>query len=446
MSRRQAFIALNRFGLGARPGELDRVARDPRRWIARQIRQTGDIPAELARLPDAADSIRVFIRARRRGVKAIRRVARTTLKERYIAEINARARAHIRTPEPFRERMVAFWSNHFTVSAKRFFVAPLAGPYEREAIRPHVFGRFEDMLLAVVRHPAMLLYLDNAGSIGPHSIAGRIIRRGLNENLARELLELHTLGVDGGYKQADVGALARILTGWSVEGLGKRQRLSGRYHFVPFAHEPGPKTLLGRRYAEDGEAEGVAALKALARHPATARFIATKLARHFIADTPPRAAIAALQRSYVESGGDLAALARTLVGLEAVWRTPLPKVKTPYEYTISIFRALAVDRVPRRGYHPAFYLLGQLPFAAPSPKGWPDQAADWLSPEALMRRVEFAHTLAQRLPARGLDPLALLQASIGPVAKAKTRTTVARAPSAREALALLFASPEFQRR
>jgi uncharacterized protein (DUF1800 family) len=445
MSRKQAFIAVNRFGLGARPGELARVAREPQGWIGRQISRRHAVPRELADLPSAADSIRIFLEARRQGVREIRRVARSALKDRYIDEINARALAHIRTTDPFRERMVAFWSNHFTVSAKRFFVAPLAGPYEREAIRPHVFGRFEDMLLAVVRHPAMLLYLDNAASIGPDSRAGRFRRRGINENLARELLELHTLGVDGGYSQADVRALAKILTGWSVQGLGRRQVLSGRYHFVFFAHEPGSKTLLGRRYPEDGEDEGIAALKALARHPATARHVATKLARHFIADKPPASAVHALERSFTESGGDLAAVSRTLIGLNEVWRDPLPKVKSPYEYTISIFRSLAFDRVPGRGIHPALYLLGQLPFAAPSPQGWPDTADDWLAPEALMRRIEFARTLSRRLPRR-LDPLGMFDASIGPVASRRTRTVIARAPSAREAVALLFASAEFQRR
>jgi len=445
MLRKHAFIALNRFGLGARPGDIERVARNPRGWIERQIGPSARVPAELARLPSAEDSIRVFLRARRRGVGAIKRSFKTTLKDRYLAEINARALAHVRTRDPVRERLVAFWSNHFTVSAKRFFVAPLVGPYEREAIRPHVFGKFEDMLLAVVRHPAMLLYLDNAASIGPRSMGGRFTRRGLNENLAREILELHTLGVKGGYKQADVRALAKLLTGWSVEGLGKRQPMTGRYHFVGLAHEPGAKTLLGKRYDQGGEAEGVAALKALAHHPATARFVATKLARHFIADKPPSAAIRILERNFLETGGDLAALSRTLIGLDAVWRAPLPKVKSPYDYTISIFRALAFDRVPPKGYYPAFYLLGQLPFAAPSPKGWPDTAADWLAPEALMRRVEFAHAIAQRLPRR-IDSVAVMEASIGPVAKPATRRAIARAPSAREAMALLFASPEFQRR
>jgi len=445
MSRREAFIAANRFGLGARPGELDRIARDPHGWAGQQIRRRHAVPAELSDLPSAADSIQVFFRARRQGVREIKRIARSTLRERYIDEINARARAHIRSAEPFRERMVAFWSNHFTVSAKRFFVAPLAGPYEREAIRPHVFGRFEDMLLAVVRHPAMLLYLDNAASVGPNSRGGRFSRRGINENLARELLELHTLGVDGGYTQADVLALAKILTGWSVEGIGRRQELTGRFRFRYFAHEPGPKTLLGRRYSDDGEDEGVAALRALARHPATARHVATKLARHFIADVPTANAVHALERSFTESGGDLAVVSRTLVGLGAVWRTPLPKVKTPYEYTVSIFRSLAIDRIPGRGIHPALFLLGQLPFAAPSPKGWPDTAADWLAPEALMRRIEFARTLSRRLPPR-FDPLPVLDASIGPVASPRTRSVISRAPSAREAMALLFASAEFQRR
>jgi len=444
MSRRNAFIAINRFGLGARPGELNRIAGDPRGWLENQITATA-APREFQNLPPASESAKAFFRSRRQGVKAIRRAYKTYLRKRYFDEINSRALAHIRSQTPFAERMVAFWGNHFTVSAKRFFISPMAGAYEREAIRPHIFGRFEDMLLAAVRHPAMLLYLDNAGSVGPNSIAGRIIKRGLNENLAREILELHTLGVGGGYSQNDVTEFARILTGWSVGGIGKRQKLTGVFNYVGFAHEPGSKTLLGKRYTEAGEAEGTAALKALARHPSTARFLATKLARHFIADDPPKDAIRHLERRFLATDGDLAEVAKTLIRLAPTWREPLAKVKTGYEYAISIFRALGVDRQPRKGYLPILFALGHVPFTAPSPKGWPDRAGDWIAPESLMRRIELARAMSTRLPRR-INPGRFVESTIAPIAGVDTRRLVARAPSTDEAMALLFSSPEFQRR
>ena len=191
-------------------------------------------------------------------------------------------------------RLVMFWSNHFCVSANKGPVRGMAGAYEREAIRPHVLGRFVDMLLAVERHPAMLVYLDNHVSIGPNSRAGLNRGLGLNENLAREILELHTLGVGGGYTQEDVTNLARILTGWTVANLANPVGEPGRFFFAPARHEPGAWTVLGKRYGEAGMAAGEAVLRDLARHPATARHIARKLARHFVSAEPPAALVARL--------------------------------------------------------------------------------------------------------------------------------------------------------
>ncbi|MBL8157578.1 MAG: DUF1800 domain-containing protein, partial [Anaerolineae bacterium] len=228
---------------------------------------------------------------------------------------------------PFLERLVWFWSNHFTISVLKQRMIFVAGGYEREAIRPNVLGRFEDLLIATVRHPAMLLYLDNAFSIGPDSPAGRFTGRGLNENHAREILELHTLGVNGGYTQTDVIELARVLTGWSVDRQGTDN--DNGFKFFPNRHQPGTKTLLGKTYAEAGEAEGRQALIELARHPSTARHIATKLARHFIADEPPPQAVARLERVFRDTGGDLKAMAIAIVDEPAAWQPSLTKMRTP---------------------------------------------------------------------------------------------------------------------
>ena len=214
----------------------------------------------------------------------------------------------------FGERLVAFWSNHFCISASKGGLARMwAGSFEREAIRPHVFGRFADMLRAVEQHPAMLFFLDNQQSFGPDSRAGRNRKRGLNENLAREIMELHTLGVDGGYTQDDVTALARIITGWTFAGRQGQLGTPGSFVFNANAHQPGAQLLLGKIYENNGLAQGEAALADIARHPATAKFIATKFVRHFVADDPPPALVARLMQVFSKSGGDLKALAAALL-------------------------------------------------------------------------------------------------------------------------------------
>lgn len=449
MATVHAFIAVNRFGLGARPGELEAVAADPAGWLAGQIDQDPGLPVELRGLTNSAETLRGIHESRIQGPKEIRRMNREVFRKRYLDEIDALTQARVASRVPFRERMTAFWSNHFAVSGTRFTVGPMAGAYEREAIRPHIFGRFSDMLLAVVHHPVMLSYLDNSRSVGPNSSAGLRSRRGLNENLAREILELHTLGVNGGYTQTDVREFARILTGWSHGGVRTRRTVDifgpihGGFEFRAAAHEPGPKRLLSRTYPESGEAEGIQALGDLAHHPATARFIATKLARHFIHDDPPAPAVARLARRFAETDGDLAAVSRTLIGMEEAWAAPLPKVKRPVELVVSALRASGGE-MPRRTIR-LFVALGQTPWRAPSPQGWSDRGTDWISPEALMRRIEWAHAFAARLP-RGLVPGEVLEASLGPVASAAMRRAVRRAPSGSEALALILASPQFQRR
>jgi uncharacterized protein (DUF1800 family) len=440
MSTVDAVIAANRFGLGARPGELATIAADPRGWLHDQLAGAVPRPAALASRPAASDRARDFMEARESGPEAVARLLRGRMQDAYKADAGARTRAAIDSDRPFVERLVHFWSNHFTVSTVKPVLAGLAGPYEAEAIRPHVMGNFAEMLQAVVRHPAMLLYLDNAQSIGPNSPAGRRRGRGLNENLARELLELHTLGVDGGYAQDDVRALAEILTGWMID----RDRRPGAFRFMRPAHEPGDKVLLGARYREAGQAEGDAALDALARHPSTARHVATKLVRHFVADDPPRAAVDHIANVFLSSGGDLRLVAGAMVDLPDAWTTPLPKVRSPNDMVIAALRALQVP-VEDDKLVGSLHLLGQAPFRAGSPAGWPDTAAEWLGPEALMRRTDWAVAVGGRV-GRRTDPRLLAEQSIGPVASEETKFLIEGAPSAGEGVAMALLSPEFQRR
>src|SRR5215470_16129687 len=316
-----AVIAATRFGFAPKPGELAELGADPRGWVAAQLSRKPDFNSE--GLPPATEIVAAMLEARRD--KEERPQLKERLKATYLAELDARMQAAILGDAPVLERLTQFWSNHFTVSGMRPFVRGITGAFEREAIRPHVTGRFHDMLMAVTTHPGMLLYLDNAQSFGPDSLAGRRQNKGLNENLGRELLELHTLGVDGGYTQADVEALARILTGWTVAPL--RDWHPGTFRFFPQIHEPGDKVLLGRTYRDGGMDEGEAALRDLAAHPATARHVATQLARHFIADTPPADAVERIARHFRDTGGDLKQVTLAVLREDAVWREPFAKVR-----------------------------------------------------------------------------------------------------------------------
>ncbi len=346
----------------------------------------------------------------------------------------------------FTERLVAFWSNHFCISANKGELARMwAGSFEREAIRPHVLGRFGDMLKAVEQHPAMLFFLDNQQSLGPDSRAGINRKRGLNENLAREIMELHTLGVGGGYTQADVTSLARIITGWTFAGRQGLLGAPGSFVFNVNAHEPGPQVLLGKTYGAAGLAQGEAALADIARHPSTANFIATKFVRHFVADDPPPALVARLRDVFVRSDGDLRALAAALVESDEAWKAPLTKMRSPYDFLVASARLLA--RVPE---DPGFYLaslnlLGQPMWSPAGPNGFPDTSAAWAAPEGMKLRLDIAAQIGARL-GNNIDPLDLLEYSMADAAAPETRRTIERAESRQQALALLLMSPEMQRR
>jgi uncharacterized protein (DUF1800 family) len=397
------------------------------------------------------------------------------------ADMRARLATAAMSTRPFNERLAWFWSNHFTVSMAKASARGLVGAFEREAIRPHVGGSFETLLKAAVKHAGMLRYLDNDQSAGPQStLVRRLARRrraegepgprltGLNENLAREVLELHTLGASsaggegagaagggrgaayggwGGYTQADVTEFARVLTGWRVplrEVLAEGSAAEPT-RFEPAWHDPGTKTVLGKRYREGPEALDDV-LRDLARHPSTARFIAYKLARHFVADEPPAALVATLAEAFQRSGGDLPTLYRALIDSPAAWRTESVKLKTPEEFVVSSARLLSLGeqafaRLPDGGIGG----LGQRVQAAPSPAGWPDRAEEWLGPDAVWKRVEWATRVAG-LVGRQVDARALARASLGPRLAEETTRQLERAADGPQALALLLLAPEFQRR
>jgi len=476
MSNRVDFaIAVNRFGLGARPGELERIGQ-PREWLRGQLAGGAPLLDDPA-LPSARDVLTgaaalLLERTAPResaatgagdAAAASQRARQQQLANRlpryyrpiYVTDARARLLSAVSTERPFVERLVQFWSNHFAVSVDKVAVLGLAGALEREAIRPHVLGRFSELLLAVEKHPAMQLFLDNQSSVGPNSMfarrAGQRSREvGLNENLAREILELHTLGVDGGYTQADVTSLARVLTGWSINGVrGALRRLDagppGEFVFRPLVHEPGGQTVLGRRYAQEGVGQGEAVLRDLAAASATARHLATKLARHFVADEPPASLVQRLAGEFTRNGGDLAAVYRALIDAPEPWATATPKFKTPNDYVLSIYRGLDLPVPEGQQALSAFELLGQRQFSPGSPAGWPDRSVDWDGSAALLKRIEFADAMARRLGTTR-DASALAPQLLGAVLSDDTRQSIARAANGVQALTLLLTAPEFMRR
>jgi uncharacterized protein (DUF1800 family) len=466
----QSAIAAHRFGLGE--PDLGVVGADPRAWLAAQIG-----PADAPRGDGLLDTRRALEHVAAEREK--RQLARNPppgmtaeqiigghYREVIVADARSRLATAVWTQRPFAERLQWFWTNHFTVSLQKGSTRGLVGAFERDAIRPNIAGPFEALLVASTTHPAMLRYLDNWLSAGPDSRvvaleARRAARRGesprvsgLNENLAREVLELHTLGAesarDGVYTQADVTTFAAVLTGWRIAA----DPAPGDALFNPDWHEPGPKTVLGKRYAEGPDALRQV-LHDLARHPATARFVSTKLARHFIADEPPPALVERLTTVYLESDGRLAEVYRELIRNGLSWSAAPAKLKTPEEFVVSTARMLALgDRLFERPNENnaagnaaagSIVALGQRLQAAPSPAGWSDRADDWLGPDALWKRVEWATRIADRT-GRSVDARRLAAQGLGPLLGPETAQQIERAADGPQALALLLLAPEFQRR
>lgn len=461
---KKAVIAANRFGLGARPGELERIARNPESWLTGQLGGPSRPPAEIRDLPDSASvfeevqDVRRSQRAAKRDEPAddiVEKYGRV-VRRHYVEQTAARYRTAARTDTPFHERLVHFWSNHFAVSADKQPLPAIAGLFENEAIRPNVSGKFIDLLRAAEQHPAMIVYLDNQRSIGPDSTLGKRANRrrseqqfGLNENLAREILELHTLGVDGGYTQQDVTSFAKVLTGWSIGGTNDKGRFAdgepGKFEFREIIHEPGSQYVLGRKYSGRGIDQGEAVLQDLASHPSTARFLATKLARHFVADEPPGELVDRLASVYLESGGELSSVYEALIGATEPWLDAYAKYKTPHDFVISTLRAF--DHVPDnpRFIVGALDLMGQTPFRPGSPEGWPDTAEQWGGADALYKRIEWSNTVARVVGSR-VNPVELGDAVLGSEFNPETRKAVSRAESLAQGITLFLASPDFQRR
>jgi uncharacterized protein (DUF1800 family) len=372
-------------------------------------------------------------------------------------EAKARFDAAIGADFGFVERLVWFWSNHFCISADK--AVGMAGAYEREAIRPHVLGRFADMLQAVESHPAMLVYLDNVESMGADSIAGINRDKGLNENLAREIMELHTLGVRSGYTQKDVTGFANVITGWGWVRPDDPAH-GGEFAFVKRLHQPGAQIVLGKSYADTGVEQGRAVLADLARSAATAQHIAQKLATHFVADEPPPALVAKLAQKFRDTDGDLKEVAKALVTADESWVPQRGKLKPPSAWLLAMLRlsggrwpivpgiSKAVEQRTGTTQWPvgrvlaAQTQLGESLWRPPAPNGWPDTAAAWI--DGVAHRLDIANDFGTRVGAIA-DPLALLEAGLGPLASAETRNTIARAESRAQAVTLLVMAPEFLR-
>jgi len=471
---REAALALHRFGFGPRTGSIDAIADDPRGALLAELEQPNVGQIAQTDLPSSSAANRAVFeynaernanekreRLRREAAAQVamqsaggdpvmdakpdvaaasaepeavplpRQLFRNEARARFDAAINAKI--------GFVERLVWFWSNHFCVNAD---ATVMAGGYEREAIRPHVLGRFSDMLLAVEGHPAMLLYLNNAQSIGPGSVAGINRDRGLNENLAREILELHTLGVRTVYAQADVTNFAKVLTGWTILPTATNPDHGGEFVFIRRAHEPGDHTVIAKAYTDGGVEQGRAVLADLARHPATAKHVATKLARHFIADDPPTVLVDRLTQCFLDTEGDLKEVVAALIAAPESWAAEQAKIKRPGEWIVAMLRATGVsgDIVRIIGGQA---LLGEPLWRPPAPKGFSDENAAWL--DGLGQRLDIANTFAQRV-GPGHDPEAVMETTIGPLASAETRRAIAGAESRPQALTLLLMAPEFQRR
>ena len=460
-------IALNRFGLGYRRG--DALPRDPRGWLKSQISRYDPSPPALGDRAVDGDEVRrvvadtIEFRAMRNNLDGDEQAAEDrreittermrTVRHELTGDVALRARLALESDTPFMERLVHFWSNHFAVSTDKAQLPSLVGPYEFGAIRPHVAGYFADLLKAASLHPAMLAYLDQFQSQGPDSRAqemrerrGRAFR-GLNENLGREILELHTLGVGGGYTQEDVKELARALTGWTMQGLPYVRGAvpqAGGAAFFGYIHQPGTRTILGRTYADTGAGQALAVLDDLAVHPSTARFIATKLARHFAGDTPPTALVDRLATAFSDSGGHLPTVYEALVDAREAWVPEPVKFRQPWEWAIGMLRAGGEAKLADRQFAVMLRELGQQTWQPGSPAGWDDREASWAGANALYRRVEAAERIAEKLR---LEDVRELAGTMFPGSLSETtEQTIRWAESNEMGFALLLVSPEMMRR
>ena len=474
-AKAEAILALNRFGLGPRPGSIVAIETDPRAALLAELERPSVTQIAASALPSSSKAYRTVADANARRQAKAKRAKQDAERQQalgassmtegtapnidamaakaaadavpnpgrkiYLEEVRVRTEAALGAEIGFAERLVWFWSNHFCISADK--IQSMAGAYEREAIRPHVLGRFADMLLAVEEHPAMLFYLDNLASMGPNSISGINRTRGLNENLAREIMELHTLGVRSGYSQDDVIGFAEVLTGWTLLPPGDNPEHGGEFTFNPRLHEPGAQKVLGKTYDDETVEQGRSVLRDLAAHPATATYLATKLARHFIADEPPAPVIERMAKTCLDSGGDLKEIARTMISSPESW-TPAPaKLKRPSEWVVGMVRATGLTQANPARFTAGQGLLGEPLWRPSSPKGYPDDEASWI--DGMGRRLDVANNFAERIVDK-VDPQDVIETVFESCVSGEVKHAVGRAESRQQALALLFMSSEFQRR
>jgi uncharacterized protein (DUF1800 family) len=471
-TKEEAALALHRFGMGPRPGSIAAIESDPRGALLAELDKprAGEIAASL---PGSGQAFRTVADANAerqakqivlaRQQKEARAAAGPSMtdseqanndmamqaaaqavpnpgRQIYLNEAKVRTEAALVADIGLAERLVWFWSNHFCISADK--IQSMSGAYEREAIRPHVLGRFGDMLQSVESHPAMLFYLDQAASMGPNSIAGINRTRGLNENLAREILELHTLGVRTVYTQDDVIHFANVLTGWTFLPAGDNPEHGGEFTFNRRLHEPGSQKVLGKTYEDAGVEQGRAVLRDLAVHPATATHVATKLVRYFIADEPPPAMVEKLTKVFRDTSGDLKEVTKVLVSSSEAWDLPRTKLKRPSEWVVGMVRAAGLSQVDPARFTRGQALLGEPLWRPSSPKGYADDEATWI--DGMGRRLDVANNFAERVSR--VDPQYIIDTVFAGTVSSDVRQAVARAESRQQALALLFMSPEFQRR
>ena len=389
-------------------------------------------------------------RSRKENTEAANQADQAMRRERRMKQLVAPRLAIARAldaPSGFRERLVQFWADHFTVVAKGGFAVLLPGAFADEAVRPHIGSRFAEMLRASTLHPAMLEYLDQAQSVGPNSRTGRRRDRGLNENLAREVIELHTLGVGASYAQADVTQMAELLTGLSLSKQG--------FLFRPEMAEPGTETVLGVTYAGDGMEPILAVLDDIATRPDTAAHIARKLAVHFVSDTPDPGLLDTMTRAFTDTDGDLTTVYGAMLDHPAAWTPDLAKARQPFDFIVAALRALGIDgtRVNAIGDGPfrkkifnALAAMGQ-PWQSPrGPDGWPEAAEAWITPQLLAARVTWAMEAPAQLIRDLPEPVSIIARALGSAPDERVAWAAARAETRAEGVGVIFASPMFNRR
>jgi uncharacterized protein (DUF1800 family) len=482
LSKRQ-LIAFQRFGLGARPGDFSRV-KNPLKSLRKELSTPGiTLVAKTSLLPTYKQACALGETGKTDlpGLVANADNSVTVFRR----ELDARFRKHLSVKFGFAERLVLFWANHFSMSSNkevRTVVRSTIGQLERDVIRKHALGKFPDMLVGVMTHPAMIVYLDNQISVGPNSESAKSgnLFNDVNVNLAREIHELHTVGSGGGYTEADVKALALILSGWTfvTESDASHNADGGSYanvgQFIYKArwHEPAASFKhMGVVRANKGSATGVEVLRWLALRPQTAEFLAFKMLKHFITDNPTPKMVKPLKAAYLKGGGDLKAMALAMLDLKSAWTVPLRKYRTPYETVVAQYRAMRTMHTPyavSSGSDVSNYqttrwnlaFLNQKPWECLDPDGWDDDSAEWLNPDALRVGLAAAYeAVSTYAPASvavtAKSPIGLgSPAGVAALGKAilgtnLTSTTVAAikaAPTAKAALAILFVSPEFMRR